>query len=205
MTLSLKNKLEKIIEELYASPFVNVIKSKIGNPVDPIMYKWAIDTYSLNLSKSLADLYHHINGCNIEWECDLKLNNIKKFYKDDDIIKGRIRLYPLETLVSSELQLSDLEEFDIQEIEDIKNFKVFDYNDDSMKVGFLIEQSILNEEMYYFMHNADGFSKYPETLSEYLETMVLYRGFQGWVYNHIFHGNDLQERMKHYLYHIFNK
>lgn len=208
MYSNVQNSLEKTIQELEVCPYITVTKSKIGAPIDHVILNLLIENYKVKLSQSLTGLYQLFNGCNIEWECDLNSTKINKYYENDDIIKGRIRIYPLETMMGREMDLSEIinpDDFDQQELADIKNFKDFDYNDDTIKVGFLIEQGTMKEQLYFLKRGADGFSAYPGSLADYLKNIIAYKGFQGWAYNHLFKPGELSQRMAHYLEQIFNK
>lgn len=200
-------KFKDLISSLEKNTLIKVNKSKLNKPLDKFGHEFLKDDLGIILTTEISPFYNDVNGCNIEWEINLnESKKIKKYFEDDAFISGRIKIFGVGNMLmtgdvlNSEPWLTNADE---TEVNDLINFRAIDYNDDSLHVGFLVEGKQIDTELVYMLDESDGLSKLPLTFDEYLEKMIEYKGYQGWVYNHLFQNNDMYERMKYYLNQIF--
>jgi hypothetical protein len=144
-----------------------------------------------------------MSDCLIEWSCDLKKQGLKLYDPGDELISGKIHIRPIEAMLQFDPKLTAslwTSGLDDDEKEDLYRFRNFDFNEDYLRTGFLINsQNELSEQLYFLAHESSGFCPVDLSFAEYLDKMLEYKGFLGWQYNHLFPMNDNHQRMMFYL------
>ena len=197
-----------LLEELNINSFIEIQKDYVGVPVDDLLYNMITKHHKVTLSKKLSDFYHSMNSCRIEWSCDLnKHQTIKKYSEDDTIINGEIYIKPVEEMLDFEKKLEAdwwIKNLSKEERNDLYNFRSFDFNDDYIRVGFIMEDNVIyDDKMVFIIQESSGFSQTGLIFDQYLKKIVEYKGFQGWQYNYFFQNTDNYKRMMFYLDQLF--
>ena len=196
---------EGILSHLRESDFVELIKSRINRPVS----EWIIRSFEeegIRISDDLLAFYTNMNGCDIEWECNLDLfPKIKKNNAEDSVVRGKIQINSMSNLFTYNRKIFNFfkEEFCEDEIDDLKSFRVFDNNDPYTRIGFLVENKVIDSKLHFILEDADGFSSAPFTFQEYIERMRYYLGFQAWEYHALFYDEEYERYVNHYKQQIF--
>jgi len=203
-----RNNLVSLLDNLNSKPFIEVHNDYIGVPVFKMTYDMATKHHEVTLSKKLFDFYHVMNSCKIEWSCDLNLrSNIKRYTSDDTIINGQIYIRPIEQMLVFDKKLEAswwMDNLHDEEKKDLRNFRYFDFNDDYIRVGFIIdEKKIIDDKMYFIVQESSGFSPTGLSFEQYLDKIIEYKGFQGWQYNYFFQNTENYKRMMFYLDQLF--
>jgi hypothetical protein len=207
--INFKETLIRFLDQLKSNPFVELQKDYIGVPVYQDIYDQVLAFHKVELSKNLSDFYHIMSSCKIEWLCDLeKHTEIKKYVSEDAVINGNIYVRPVEDMLRFDKKLEAdwwTRNLDETEKQDLRDFRYFDFNDDYIRVGFIIQDAKINEdEMYFIVQESTGFSPSGINFEQYLEKIILYKGFEGWQYNMYFPMTENNKRMQFYVDQIFN-
>jgi hypothetical protein len=199
-----------LLDSLEGHSWIEVFKDYIGGPIPrgDYSYKLVLEHYKIELSEKLWDFYHSLGACKIEWQCDLNEHtSVEKFHPDDSMLSGVIHIRPLERLVEFDKKLEAdwwMKNLSEDEKADLYNFRYLDFNDDYTRVGFILEGDLLRDDMLYFItQDSEGFYPVDSTFDEYIKKWDVYKGFQGWQYNHFFQDTEDYRRMEHYLAQLF--
>lgn len=203
-----RSNLIQLTNQISRNPFIELQRDYIGGPTNDQVYKTLTEHYRLAISDKLFDLYHLMSSCEIEWTCDLnKHADIRKFNADDTIINGVIHVRPVGKLLPFDNKLEAdwwTANLSAAELEDLHQFRYFDFNDDYIRVGFVIQgQTIPDHPMYFIMQRSTGFSPLDLSFEEYLDKIIEYKGFQGWPFNYLFQDTENYQRMMFYLNQLF--
>jgi hypothetical protein len=206
--MNFRNALVELLETLNSNNSIEVQKDHIGVPVYKEIYETVTKHHQVTLSKKLFDFYHSMSSCRIEWSCDLNNNNnIKKYSPDDTTINGEIHIRSIGEMLDFDKKLEAdwwISNLSDEERSDLYNFRYFDFNDDYIRVGFIInEKRILEEKLYFITQNSTGFIAADLSFDQYLEKIIEYKGFQGWQYNYFFQDSETYKRMMFYLERLF--
>ena len=200
---TMREKIEKLIEELENNKYVEITHCLVGKPIESELINMLLSMYKIDkIPDALFDFYQEMGIVEINWEYDLTKKGIKLFQEGESIISGTIKVFPVESLLMTYDNLRT-ENFTEDELKDVENFRVFDYNDDDITFGLFKSENRIEEDLYYVKQEADGFSKPKINLQQYFDKMIESKGFFGWQYNMLFPETQSNERMKHYLNQLF--
>src|SRR5688572_13406385 len=149
-----RNSLIKLVEDLNKNPHMEVQKDYIGEPVFEETYDMVTKHHQVSLSSKLHDFYYKMSSCKINWSCDLEVSkSIRRYSEDDIFINGEIHIRPIEQLLVFDKKMEATwwkENLSEEEIKELYNFRYFDFNDDYIRVGFIIEEKKISDDKMYF-------------------------------------------------------
>lgn len=207
--MSYRKAFENLLQELKSNPVIDVERAILNDSLGDFLIQINLGYTNLKLHENLQNFYLDNNGTEIIWRVDLDENiTVKKFDNDDSIITGRIEIIEFQQMIYFDTELdSDSWKFYLDEREknDLMNFRYFDYNDDNIRSGFVIEDNFLPDDMVFLEQDSTGFCPVPLTFKKYLNAMLKLRGFQGWQQALFYKKSDTKsfERMIFYLSQIF--
>lgn len=206
--MNYKIEIENLIKELNQNKYIEVVDCLLGDPAEEEMINMLLNMYGIKeIPKELMEIYMTVGIFEIYWKCDLTKVDFKPFLNDDDDeVTGKIKIHPVENLLMLDDRLNSevfTGDFTKDEKEDIKNFRVFDYNDDYTTFGLFVEEDKVKNELYYIQQNSDGFSKSEMNLENYFNQMIKNKGIIGWQYNMIHSKTQASKRMNYYIEEIF--
>ena len=206
----MKNNLcfKALASEIKHNPFLEIRIFEFGEPVeDKILVSGLLASLNLKLASGFEEVYGQLTSLKIAWKCDLSAHPaLEKYDAEDEIISGEINILPLEIMGVFDAQLRGnhwVGSFEDEELEDLESFRSIDIHDEFIRIGFLLENNVLAEDVYYIKSGTTGFGLAPFSLSEYFQRMFKYKGFSGWQYNILFPDTDNAARMEHYIKQLF--
>ncbi|AXG71521.1 hypothetical protein KORDIASMS9_03778 [Kordia sp. SMS9] len=205
----LQEKFQKLEQELRNNTNIQIEKITIGDATDKDLLKVILDMFAFEISDEIIKFYNGTSSIKIKWLCNLNENsNIQKFNHEDEQIYGDIEIYGLARMTTFDEKL--LSEYwtgnmEPEELEDVQNFRYFNKHDEYLRLGFLIEDKKMSDEMYYIQEGTTGFAKAPFSFEEYVEAIFTYKGFLGFEYNMLYPETASNKRMQHYIKEIFGE
>ncbi len=201
-------KINAFVKKLKENPLIDIQESKVGTLTNEFIFNAVVKDNQVSIYRLLAEMYYQMSSCKIEWQCDLqKESSISRYHPDDKIISGLIQIRPIELFLSHDERLnSDWWQKNLlpEEKKDLKDFRYFDFNDDYIRVGYIIEnKKIIEDNLVYLLQESDGFGPFNASFDEYFDLILKYKGFQGWQYNHLFQNTETYKRMTFYLGELF--
>lgn len=195
-----KDKIESLLEQLENNKYIQIISKELHEPIS----NWVLDDFKsrkIQFSDSILDFHKEIDGCNIEWECNLDAYpEIEKYHEDDTILRGKIHirklfyaLAPNHTLVNQYK-----EHFEEDEVGDLIKFRQISINDDYTRVGFFKENGFIDTSLYFLLADANGFSEAPTKFEDFLNAMLDNLGIIGWEYEFLFQNEEYENFVHHY-------
>jgi hypothetical protein len=198
------------LKSLKENPMVELTDEFIGStiPQNDFSFKLILENFKTEVPKKLLAFYHSMSSCRIEWHCDLDKNpGIKKMMPEDTVVSGRIQILSIEKMLEFDKKLEAAiwqDNLSEEEKKELQNFRYMDFNDDYIRVGFILKNNkIYMDDIYFITQNSEGFTSSGLTLEKYFEKMIADKGYQGWQYNHFFPGSENSKLMKYYLSQIF--
>jgi len=181
--INYKEKLEKIVNELLQHKDIQVTDYYIGKGWDPKKIEEILLLNNIKITKALVEFYSQVNGAVIIWE--LKENADIKLRHTDTLnnIKGFINIFRLDEIFTGGeiLQSPAWSEAmsDQDALEDLKNFKPFDQNDDDSYIGFLVNDNFIEDKLFYIQREKEVIDTKSD-ISVYLDALQSSRGFLWW-------------------------
>lgn len=205
--MKFKTKIEKLIKELENNKYIEITHCLVGEQIEEELINMLLSMYKVDkIPNILFNIYKDLEIVEINWKYELDKKEIKLFQEGESVISGTIKIFPLENLLMFEDKLNSeifTGNFTSDELEDLENFRVFDYNDDYITFGLFKSKNIIEEDLYYIKQESDGFSKPDINLQQYFDKMIESKGFFGWQYNMLFPETQSNKRMNYYLSKIF--
>lgn len=199
--------LESLLNSLNENKYIEIETSHIGRGADPIRVEIATKGIHFTLPNVVLKFYESVSSFEVKWECDLrKHNDIERFHKEDEFIRGEISIRGIGKLVNWNKKLSPeywKGDFLEEELEDLNNFRSFESYQDYFWIGFLIENGSLSEGLYSLSTGDEGFVPCPFGFEEYIKKMCEYKGISGWKSQVIFDLDHNGSKVEHYLHQIF--
>lgn len=199
--------LTDLLDTLNQNPLIEVESAFIGNPLPMEKIDKIVGKRKIKLTEDIYELYRSISDCNIEWTCNLGEKNVEKHMPDDDTACGRIQIRPIDEMLVFDTKLKAswwTRALEPEERADLRRFRYFDFNDDSIRVGYILnERNEIENQMYMLTQESTGFCPADLSLEAYLQKMIEYKGFQGWQSNYFYPHNGHRERMEFYLERLF--
>ncbi len=199
-------KLEKFINELQNNEFIKIKECEVKQ-FDKVVYNAVMNKNKIKIFEELNEFYKNIDSCIISWNVDLNQHSsIKKYSEDDTQINGEICIKSIKEFLTFDKKLAApwwVKELEKEEAKNLKKFRYFDYNDDYIRVGYILNKNIIEDDLLFINQNSTGFCPTDLVFSQYLDKILYYKGFQGWQYNHFYQMTDNYKRMMFYLNQIF--
>lgn len=199
--------LTDLLDTLNRNPLIEVESAHLGEPVPIEKFDKLIGKKKIKITKEIHELYRSISECNIEWTCNLEAKNVEKHMPEDLTACGRIQIRPIEKMLEFDTKLRApwwTRALEPEEKKDLSRFRYFDFNDDSIRVGYILnERNEIEDQMYMLTQESTGFCPADLSFEAYLQKMIEYKGFQGWQSNHFYPHNGHRERMEYYLARLF--
>ena len=200
--------INALVKDLQENTLIDIQDDRVGSSTNEFILNAVCKDNQVSIYRPLLEMYHQMSSCRIEWQCDLQKNNfINRYHPDDEYISGLIQIRPIELFLSYDEKLnSDWWQKNLlsEEKEDLKDFRYFNFNDDYLRVGYIIEKKKINEDnLVYILQESDGFGPFESSFDEYFDLILKYKGFQGWQYNHLFQNTENYRRMAFYLEQLF--
>ncbi|EDP95963.1 hypothetical protein U8527_13740 [Kordia algicida OT-1] len=205
----LQEKFKKLVEQLNENQYVIIEKIAIGEATDDALVGVILNVINYKIPEIIVNFYNEVSYVKIYWKCNLVENNqITKYSKEDEQVYGDINILDLAEMTAFDEKL--LSEYwtrnmEAEELEDVKNFRYFNKHDEYLRLGFLVEDDIMSDEIYYIQEGTTGFAKAPFSFEEYLDTIFKFKGFLGFEYNMLYPETESNERMQHYIKEIFGE
>src|SRR5687767_13333244 len=153
--LNYKERFIQLIRELQQNRFIVVDKTRVGDPTLDIVFNSVIKMQQIKVFKEIALLYQEMDSCEIEWSCQIDNHpELSKFTKNDSIINGQIIIRPIELFLTYDQKLdSNVWQTNLtpEEKKQLVDFRYFDFNDDYTKVGFIINNGRIEDELFFLL------------------------------------------------------
>lgn len=206
---SYRAKFEALLATFEKNPAIELTKKQFGSVISIEALKASSSAKNFpQVPAVFYEFYASIGGSlQLSWTCDLIQQGIPLFEDSDTELKGEIHILPFQNLAEKEPKVNSKKyyrHFEEEELEDVPYFRLIERWNDVINVGFLIDSTtnVIEDELYYLDADSDGFGFLSIPLQDYLDALLLCKGFSGWQYNY-FIGGANRDRMDHYLNVIF--
>ena len=186
---------QDLVSQLENHQAIRVEKVNLRDGIKDWQLEMVYESHEIVLDDQVLSLYKEVNGVDITWVVNLDKANLPRKAQDDSIheIFGRVEIYSLQKLLRYDNFLdgsSWSSRMDEEEYQDLKNFRYIDYNDDDVRVGFLIDNGEIRDELVYLLRNSEGFGELNCKLHYYIEALIQAKGFNGWQRTFIFRDSE---------------
>lgn len=196
-------------QQLKATPYVEVVEMIVPESISLKKLKKLHQSQKLpTLPEEVLDTYAQLGGggVQISWKCSLKKAGIEPYEQEDlNKVRGQINVQPLVSLGKQHSKANNTKHyasFTEEELEDVPHFRLIEAWDDVVNVGFLIdaEKYSIDNELYYVVEGAEGFSFPSINFQAYLQQLFHYKGFSDWQHPYLMEQTD---RLDYYIDKIF--
>lgn len=176
--------LVQLIDELQAHEAIVVRDCYLGDGLSQQVVDGASGEYSLRLAEPIRMFYRQVNGVVIEWQLAPDASGaVEYLHEYEDPIYGTVNIMTLQELLPRWTHLQDSvwdELMDGVGRERLKRFRPFDQNVEEAFVGFLAEEGIAKDALYYLRQEEQDFIEMNSTIEQYLHALRQSRGFYWW-------------------------
>ena len=138
------------------------------------------------IPENLLSFYRQLDGFKLRWHyAPQGVEDIQKRENDNDFatVRGEITIPFMGSMLAYDEFLDDWGLSMLpEEAADLVNFRCIDDNgnNDWIQVGFIIEDKIIKDELYYLQSGDEGFCALECTFDQYIEALIQAKGFVGW-------------------------
>jgi hypothetical protein len=189
------DKLQELVTRLEEHRAIRLEKVQLGDGIEDWQLEILYEAHKVTLDEDVLSLYREVNGVEIVWVLNLDEHGIMRRQQDSDVneLFGRIEIRQLEDMLYYDKYLDNPSWSGMMAEEeriDLKNFRYIDYNDDDVRVGFVIDNGEIRNELLYLLRDSNGFGYLNCTLDYYVEALIQAKGLQGWQQTFIFRESE---------------
>lgn len=194
--------LKLIAEQMTTNPLLIVDTCIIKPGIDDSDLQETEKFYRLQLPAQLKDFYKEIGSLCLLWRIDTE--KCAHFLREpDESVGGIINLLDPDTMIADKtgnfwhniywFQDREMPQNDLR-----KKFKPFDHHGTEMAAGFLLEEKEFARGLYLYDKNTE-INKFCDSLGEYVNSLIRYRGFEYWPLAVNDASSSHKEKMDYYL------
>ncbi len=200
-------KFQELITCLEEHQAIRIERVKLRGGIEDWQLEMLCEAHKVTLDEEVLSLYREVNGAEIVWSVNLDEHRITRKHQDNSLseLRGRIDIRPLEDMLYYDNFFNNPSwsgKMDEVDLADLKNFRYIDYNDDDVRVGFVIDNDEICNELLYLLRDSDGFGYLNCRIDYYVEALIQAKGFQGWQRTFIFRESEQLKRESSLFFYI---